>query len=142
MKNISMTRYTDDIVKQCHQNKHKNHTTLWISLIDGHVKTPEDFKNSKYYQRLVELVANQVDKLGTEEIDSLWKQSDIAADYIYPFCAPPNHDYASYPGNKLKDIISQILDLIVVDVICYSGIQNRVNQSNGNESNMPIQGTS
>ena len=115
-----MTHYTDDIVKRCHQYELKNQLTLWDNLIDGHVKTPEELRNSKYYPCLVELVANQVDKLDKEQIDSLWKQSDIASDYIYPFCAPPNYDYDSYPGNKINDIISQIIDLITVDVTCYS----------------------
>jgi hypothetical protein len=124
MKNILMTHYTDDIVKRCHQYELKNELTLWVNLINGNIRTPNELRNSKYYPCLVELVANQVDKLDKEQTDSLWIQTDIASDYIYPGFAPPNYDYDSYSGNKKNDVVSQIIDLITVDVICYSAIQH------------------
>ena len=119
-----MTQYTNDIVKRCHQYALKNQLTLWVNLINGNIKTPKELRNSIYYPCLVELVANQVDKLDKEQIDSLWIQSDIASDFIYSGFAPPNHDYDSYSGNKKDDVVSQIIDLITVDVICYSAIQH------------------
>ena len=116
-----MMSYTDDIVKQCRKYELKNRITLWVNLTDGHVTTPKELRNSKYYPCLVELVTNQVDKLDKEQIDSLWKQSDTASDYAYSYFGPA--DYDSYSGNKKDDVVSQIIDLITVDVT-YSTAQH------------------
>ena len=78
---------------------------------------------SGYYQHLIELVTAQVNKLDNDQIDALWKQSDIADDYASSHLGPP--DYESYSGNKISDIIAQIIDLIYVDVICCTVSKHR-----------------